>query len=116
MTLTISRTKLENLIKNLGGKIFNVCWIKKTGEVRCANVRQAVKSKKKGTGRGIANASNSYLTVYLMWNMQGNTFNGESGYRVINLDTIKYISVHGHHCKVTPEPIIEFHDTTATAA
>lgn len=115
MQNTISRSKLESVIKQLKGKIFNVCWTKKSGELRCANVRQYVKSKRVGTGKGIAKDSNSYLTVYLMWNQQGNTFLAESGYRVINLDTVEYISFNGKTHRVVPSAITEFHDTTIAA-
>jgi hypothetical protein len=116
MQPVISRSKLLSIIAQLKGKIFNVCWTKKSGELRCANVRQYVKSKKVGTGKGIAKNANSYLTVYLMWNQQGNTFLAESGYRVINLDTVEYITFGGTVYKVIPSAITAFYDTTVTAA
>jgi hypothetical protein len=116
MQNNISRSKLESAIKSLKGKIFNVCWTKKSGELRCANVRCGVYTKTKGMGKGIANHSNSYVTVWLMHNQQGNTFYAESGYRVINLDTIEFISFNKLTYRVTPSAILEFHDTTVSAA
>ena len=118
MQNTISRSKLESTIKSLKGKIFNVCWTKKSGELRCANVRCGVYTKTKSTGKrkGIANHSNSYVTVWLMHNQQGNTFYAESGYRVINLDTVEFISFNKMTHRVTPSAILEFHDTTQSAA
>ena len=107
MPTTINRSKLERFIHNLRGKIFQVCWTKKTGEVRCANVRKGVYKKLSAKSRGskVATNSTSYITVYLMWHMQGNNFLGESGYRVINLDTISSITANGETLTVTP-PVV----------
>jgi len=118
MQNTISRSKLQSVIKSLKGRIFNVCWTKKSGQLRCANVRCGVYSKRTSTGWGKSRAkpSNALLTVWLMQNQQGNTFLAESGYRVINLDTIEYITFNGVVHKVTPSAILEFHDTTVSAA
>ena len=118
MQNTISRSKLESTIKALKGKIFNVCWTKKSGELRCANVRCGVYKKRTSTGwgKGKAKNSNSLLTVWLMQNQQGNTFYAESGYRLINLDTIEFITLKGKVHRVTPSAILEFHDTTISAA
>ena len=38
----------------------------------------------------------------------------ESGYRSLNLDSVKWLKMGGVHYEVTPEPIVEFHDTTIT--
>ena len=118
MQNTISRSKLLSVIKSLKGRIFNVCWTKKSGQLRCANVRCGVYTKRTttGYGKGRAKSSNSLLTVWLMHNQQGNTFYAESGYRVINLDTIEYITINGKVHQVTPSAILEFHDTTVSAA
>ena len=37
--------------------------------------------------------------------MLGNTFHHESGYRSVNLETIKEISINGEHFTIDPEPI-----------
>lgn len=115
MQYQISRSKIDQFIKTLNGKIFNVCWTKQTGELRCANVRTSVRKGVKGTGKSGVNNNNSYIVVYLMWNMDGQTFKAEKGHRYLNIDTIEYISVNGIHYTVIPEAIVEFHDTTTTA-
>ena len=109
---TISRTKLIQQIYSLKHKIFSVCWLKKTGEVRCANARTGVKQFVRGTGKSKSLSKNSMLTVYLMWTMNGQSFQAESGYRSLNLDSVKWIKMGGVHYEVTPEPIVDFHDTT----
>ena len=70
MQKTIARAKLGQVLDQLKGSIFSVCWVKKSGEVRCANVRKGVYKKKKGNGKGLASVANSYMTVYLMWYMK----------------------------------------------
>ena len=113
MEITIHRTRLQNLIRNTYGKIFNVCWIKKDGTERCANARVSVTKYLKGTGKP-PSIKHSYITIYLMWCMDGNTFKAENGYRNLNLDTITQIKLHGVTCKVTPMPITEHLDLTTT--
>ena len=103
------RTKLIEVLRSLGGQIFNVCWIKKNGTERCANARLSVYKKTKG-GTSSAKPTNSYIVVYLMWNMQGNSFLAESGYRNLNLNTIR--SING--ITVYPEPIEDTIDITTT--
>ena len=111
---TISRTKLLQQIYSLSNKIFSVCWLKKNGEIRCANARVSVKRFVKGTGKSKSYSKDNLLTVYLMWTMDGQTFQAESGYRSLNLDSVKWIKMAGVHYEVIPEPIIEFHDTTTS--
>ena len=115
MQNTINRSKLERFLHSLKGKIFQVCWTKKTGETRCANVRKGVYKKLSSTRKGSKVATNrtSYVTVYLMWHMQGNKFLGESGYRVINLDTISSITANGETLTVTPPASYELLGQTA---
>ncbi len=103
------RTKLLQILKQFGTQIFNVCWVKKDGSERCANVRLGVTSKLKG-GKSSANTSNSFVPVYLMWTMEGNTFRAEEGYRMLNLNTIR--SINGN--RVTPDPIFTDIDLTKT--
>ena len=103
------RTKLLQIIQELRGQIFSVCWIKKNGDERCANVRLGVTKHLKG-GQSPANAGNSFIPVFLMWSMDGNTFNAEAGYRMLNLNTIR--SINGK-C-VTPDPIFNEIDLTTT--
>ena len=103
------RTKLLQIIQELRGQIFSVCWIKKNGDERCANVRLGVTKYLKG-GQSPANAGNSFLPVFLMWSMDGDTFRSESGYRMLNLNTIR--SING--TQVTPDPIFNDIDLTTT--
>lgn len=102
----LNRQKLLQFIKSLRGQIFQVCWIKKDGTHRCANVRLGVHNKRKGTGKSPAKSDNSYITVYLMWSMDGDTFKAETGYRLLNLDTITSIQANGLQYFVHPEPIV----------
>lgn len=110
----LNRQKLLSFIASLGGKIFNITWIKKDGSIRNANVRRKVTRYLKG-GKGSASKSNSLLHVYLMPKMLGHTFHHESGYRSVNLETIKQISIDGHTYNVCPEPIESFVNLSDTA-
>ena len=103
------RTKLLQVIEQMGGQIFHVCWIKKDGSERCANVRLGVTKHLRG-GKSSAHAGNSFIPVFLMWSMDGNTFRGESGYRMLNLNTIRSINRQ----IVTPDPIFTDLDLTTT--
>ena len=107
--LVMHRTKLLQIIQKLRGQIFHVCWIKKDGSERCANVRLGVTKHLRG-GKSSANASNSFIPVFLMWSMDGNSFRAESGYRMLNLNTIR--SINGQI--VTPDPIFTDLDLTTT--
>ena len=112
----LSRSKIEKFIKSLNGKIFNVCWTKKSGDLRCANVRTSVAKHVNGRGKSIANSTNSYIGIYLMWTMDGHTFKAEEGHRYLNIDTIEYITANGINYTVIPQAITAFHDTTAKAS
>ena len=101
-------------IQGLKGKIFQVCWIKKDGTHRCANVRLSVHKHLKGTGKSPAKNTNGYITVYLMWSMDGDTFNAESGYRSLNLETITSIQAQGKCYWVYPAPISKSVDLSFT--
>lgn len=103
------RTKLLQILNQMRGQIFSVCWIKKNGDERCANVRLGVTKHLKG-GQSRAKSSNSLLPVYLMWSMDGDTFKAEEGYRLLNLNTIR--SING--TQVTPDPIFNDIDLTTT--
>lgn len=103
------RTKLLQIIQELRGQIFSVCWTKQNGDERCANVRLGVTKHLKG-GQSPANAGNSFIPVFLMWSMDGDTFKAEKGYRMLNLNTIR--SING--TQVTPDPIFNDIDLTTT--
>ena len=110
----IHRQKLIQFIQGVKGKIFQVCWIKKDGTHRCANVRLNVRKYLKGTGESPAKNTNGYITVYLMWSMDGDTFNAESGYRSLNLETITSIQAEGIFYGVYPSPISKTVDLSIT--
>ena len=113
MELQLHRTKVKNFLRNLRGQIFHVCWVKKNGTTRRANARLSVAKnlKSKVTSE---NLSLPYVTIYLMWNMKGDTFVAESGYRKLNLDTIKYIGAFNCQWEIKPEPILASVDLTTT--
>lgn len=111
----IARSKLTIFLRILRGKIISVTWYKKDGTLRTANVRCGIFKKLKG-GRSPAKTNNSYVTVYLMWRMQGNSFKAESGYRNLNLDTIVSLNFQGVTYQITPQPIINSIDLSDTSA
>lgn len=110
----IHRQKLMQFIQDLKGKIFQVCWIKKDGTHRCANVRLGVRKHLKGTGKSPAKNTNGYITVYLMWSMDGDTFKAESGYRSLNLETITSIQADNIFYGIYPSPINKSVDLSVT--
>jgi hypothetical protein len=81
------REQLRTIIARLGNKIFHVRWTKKDGSERSANVRAQVIKGHTGTGRRVNQPDNNYLSIYLMGN--------ETGYRTLNLDTVKDITCYG---------------------
>ncbi len=107
----LNRIKLYTFIRALGNTIFNITWIKKDGSIRNANVRQSVKLIRKSKRISVVAQPNSaYLLLYLMPNMQGNTFLYESGFRLVNLSTITQITTKGSSHQITPEPITQTFD------
>lgn len=113
MQLQLHRTKIKNFLRSLHGQIFHVCWVKKDGSTRQANARLSVAKNLK---RRVSseNLSLPYVTIYLMWKMDGESFIAESGYRKLNLDTIKYIGAFNSHWTICPEPITQSVDLTTT--
>lgn len=111
MTL-LHRQKITTFLEGLQNKIFNITWIKKDESIRNANVRRKVTRYLKG-GNG-PKQSNAFIAVYLMPQMAGNTFLYESGYRMLNLETIKQININGDCFEITPEPIINSIDLSLT--
>lgn len=100
------RTKLLNFLRTLRGTIFHITWIKKNGDTSSANARLRVKQHVKGTGKAVAQPSNSYITI---WKMGKN-----GGYRNLNLDTVRSIKSKGKTYQVNPDPITEHVDLTTT--
>lgn len=98
----LHRTKLHQIIQRLGHAIFHISWIKKDGTERKANVRCRVIKGIKGNGRSINQATNANISVYLMGN--------ETGYRTVNLDTVRSLKCYGHGTTITPEPLITHPD------
>lgn len=108
----LHRQKLIPFIESLGHKIFNISWIKKDGSIRNANVRRKVVKYLKG-GNSPGN-NHAFIAVYLMPKMTGNTFLYESGYRMLNLETIQHITVDYTCYTITPEPVINSIDLSIT--
>jgi len=110
-----NRTKILDLIRSFGSNIFHVCWIKKDGSIRTANVRRYVKKSIKGTGRRVSQPDNSLLPVYLMHNLRGwNTWENVTAWRALNLDTILYVKCNGKVHHIDPDPISDPVDTAIT--
>jgi len=80
-----SYKNLNALIKSSNGRIFTAQMTKKTGEERVMNCRIGVTSKLKGGVSTTAHKPN-LVTVYDMVN---------KGYRSINLDTLKSLTIDG---------------------
>ena len=99
----LHRQKILPFITDLGNQIFNITWIKKDGSVRNANVRRHVTKYLNG-GKGPGKNS-SFIAVYLMPKMTGNTFLYEKDYRMVNLETVKEIHANGKRHYVTPKPV-----------
>ena len=110
--IMLHRQKLIPFIESLGHKIFNISWIKKDGSIRNANVRRRVIKYLKG-GNSPGN-NHAFIAVYLMPKMTGNTFLHESGYRMLNLETIQHITVDSTCYTITPEPVINSIDLSIT--
>lgn len=101
--MKLNRTKLLSFIQNLDNKVFSIKWTKKDGTERHANVRRKVTKYLSG-GKAPA-ANHSFIAVYLMPRMNGNTFIYESGYRFVNLETVHSIRANGINYTITPEAI-----------
>lgn len=101
------------ILQSIKGKIIHVKWYKKDNSLRSANVRTGVYQKLKG-GKSPAKNNNSYITVYLMWQMDGPYFKAESGYRNLNLNTISSIAFEGNTYEITPKPILNTIDLSLT--
>ena len=102
------RTKIHELLRSLGNRIFHISWITKDGNVRTANARRYVKKNLKGTGRRINQPGNSYIPIFLMHNLQGDTaWDNTTGWRTLNLDTVLSVKCKGHEYQVKPEPILD---------
>lgn len=82
---TVSRYKVNEVIKSTHGKIFSCEFIKKDGSVRKMIARLGVAKNLKG-GRNGASAKNSLITVYDM---------AKRAYRMINLETLTALKVGG---------------------
>ncbi len=93
----LHRTKLHQIIQRLGHAIFHITWIKKDGTERKANVRCKVIKGINGKGKRINRANNANISIYLMGN--------ETGYRTLNLNTVRSLKCYGYNATITPDPI-----------
>jgi len=76
---------VRSMIESTNGHVFGAKFVKKTGEERVINCRIGVTSKLKGGVSTTAHKPN-LVTVYDMVN---------KGYRSINLDTLKSLTIDG---------------------
>ena len=82
--------KLDQLILNSEGRFITVEFIKKDGSLRKLTGRVGVKKHLKG---GVSTLdANKFITIY---DVQA------EGYRAINRDTIKSLTIDGIHMEVT---------------
>jgi hypothetical protein len=82
---TLHRTNLATVIKETGGRIFNVTFVKKDGSIRNMNARLGVTTGVKGTGTPV-NRSNPVMRVFDM---------DKAAFRTINLATTRLIKADG---------------------
>ena len=79
-------TNKRELITATNGQIFSVSFIKKDGTERAMNCRLGVKKHLKG-GESTTKHLTNLVTVYSI---------DSSGYRNINLDTVKQLKISGN--------------------
>jgi len=84
--MKISKAKATDLIKNSQGKFINVVFTKKNGDVRTLTGRTGV--HKYTTGEGLKYNPDDYGLVGIYDNIN-------KGYRMVNLNTLKEITVQG---------------------
>lgn len=82
----IKRSKLESFLKELGGRIFGIDYVKLNGEFRSLTGRLEVKAPLKGGENKTEALDRPYLTVF---DIQ------IQGYRNVNLDTAKRVRTLG---------------------
>ena len=87
---TVSRYKVDEVIKSTHGKIFSCEFIKKDGSLRKMVARLGVQKNLKGGKNGVSE-KNSLITVYDMI---------AGGYRMINLATLQALKVRGMQYEV----------------
>ena len=92
--IKVNRTKAIELIKGTDGKIFSVGFYKKDKSFREMVARLGVYSHRKTTNRkSVAHKlDNSYVLVFDMQKRQ---------YRMINLETLKYIKTSGREYAIS---------------
>tara|TARA_R100000781_G_scaffold315_1_gene413 strand:- start:435 stop:707 length:273 start_codon:yes stop_codon:yes gene_type:complete len=84
--MKISKAKATDLIKNSQGKFINVVFTKKNGDERTLTGRTGV--HKYTTGEGLKYNPDDYGLVGIYDNIN-------KGYRMVNLNTLKEITVQG---------------------
>lgn len=88
---TLSRTKLESMIKSSGGRFISVKFVKKNGDTRLLHGRLGVKKYLRGGVNKVVNSTNSYITV---WDKK------VAMYRTVNLDTVTELKVNKHQYEI----------------
>lgn len=86
-TIKITRESIKSLLKSSAGTILSVVFTKKNGEERHLNGRLKVTKYLKG-GVNTTVHIDKYITIYDLQN---------DGYRNVNIETVKEISVRGKH-------------------
>ena len=94
----IGKVKALELIKNSDGKVFGVKFLKKDGSVRTMCARLKVKKNIKGVGMKFDPKELGYVTAF---DMNANDKRGGKGdYRLININTLKHLSLEGREYEV----------------
>ena len=84
--MKISKAKATDLIKNSQGKFINVVFTKKNGDERTLTGRTGV--HKYTTGEGLKYNPDDYGLVGIFDNIK-------KGYRMVNLNTLREITIQG---------------------
>lgn len=89
--MEITSTEAAALIKEAKNEFFTVTFIKKSGELRVMNCRLGVKKHLVSNNSSTTSHISKYITVYDV---------KSSGYRNINIETLKEVKIHGNTFKV----------------
>ena len=94
----IGKVKALELIKNSDGKVFGVKFTKKDGSIREMCARLKVKKNIKGVGMRFDPKELGYVTAFDM--NAADDRGGKGDYRLININTLKHLSLEGQEYEV----------------
>jgi hypothetical protein len=91
MTITINKTKAQELIHDTNGKIFRAKFTKKDGSLREMVCRLGVRKYVNGVGRNFNPSDYELIGVF---DMQ------KDGHRMINIKTLQALTIQGKEYKI----------------